>query len=94
MNITSHKTHTGEIITGKRLELAVLRVASEWLELGYAIRQEDAYASHVTEAKKDEILAQHVLSAKEFALGISFPSFTMWQRLNTELTGECVALLA
>ena len=93
MNITSHKTHTGEIITGERLKSAIKAVASDWRKLAYDIREEDAYASHVSEAEKDEIMAQHIKSADDFENGTSGPCFTLWQRLNTKLTGECVALL-
>ena len=51
------RTHTGELVTGPRLTAALASVASDWADMARAIRREDAYASHVTEADKDSYLA-------------------------------------
>lgn len=87
-----HRTHTGEIITGARLQAALDRVAQDWEELAHAIRKEDAYAPHVTDAQKEANLQGMLQSAAAIRTG-SNRSFTIWQRVNTVLTGECVALL-
>lgn len=89
----SFRTHTGEIVTGDRLASALNTVADDWAALGHAIRKEDAYASHVTEKTKDDILLRDLAFAETIRRGEA-TSFTVWQRINTTLTGECVALLS
>lgn len=87
------RTHTGEIISGERLQRAINKVADDWAELSRAIRREDCYAEHVTTAKKDEYLAEGLARAESIRAG-DIQSFTIWQRVNAELTGECVALFS
>lgn len=91
--MTEHRTHTGEIVTGPRLQAALAAVADDWTALAHAIRHEDAYASHVTEADKDRYLADDLELAERIRAG-NVARFTVWQRVNLALTGECVALLA
>lgn len=86
------RTHTGRVVTGDTLQAALNKVADDWVQLAHDIRREDAYASHVTEAEKDDALAQMVSRAAEIRAG-KVGSLTIWQRVNTELTGECVSLL-
>lgn len=93
MKITSFKTHTGEIVTGKRLESAIRAVAADWRNLAYNIRESECYASHVTEKEKDEILKNHLKCADDLEQGICVPSFTFSQMINEKLTSHCVALL-
>lgn len=85
-------THTGEIISGERLQDAINNVANDWANLAYAIRKKDAYAPHVTEQQKDNQLIKMLVIAEEIRQG-NINSFTIWQRVNNYLTGECVALL-
>lgn len=87
------RTHTGEMIEGDRLHAALRQVASDWRELGRAIREEDAYADHVTEAEKEAALREMLDRADDIEAG-NVRTFTAWQRVNTVLTGECVALLS
>lgn len=87
-----HITHTGERIEGERVRIARENVANDWIELAHAIRQCDAYADHVTEAEKDASLAAMLADAERIRSGEA-NGFTFWQRINTELTGECVPLL-
>ena len=87
------RTHTGEIVTGDKLQAALNAVADDWAALGRAIRAEDRYASHVTEETKDAALVKMLASAEAIRQG-DVKSFTIWQRVNAKLTGECVALLA
>ena len=89
----SFRTHTGEIVTGDRLTAALNTVADDWAATAHAIRKEDRYASHVTETAKDEYLADGLAFAEKIRRGET-TGFTTWQRINTALTGECVALLA
>jgi hypothetical protein len=86
------RTHTGEIVTGERLKNAFNKVADDFKNIAYAIRTEDAYASHVTEIQKEKHLEQMLKSAEMVRQG-NITSFSAWQDINTELTGECVALL-
>ena len=71
---------------------ACKKVASDWRDLAHAIRKDDAYASHVTEDRKEADLQAMLLDADTIESG-EVKSFTIWQRVNTELTGECVAFL-
>lgn len=89
----SFRTHTGEIVTGERLQAALNTVADDWACMAHAIRKEDAYADHVTEAQKETYLARDLEFAELIRNGQTY-GFTTWQRINTELTGQCVALLA
>lgn len=86
------RTHTGEIVEGARLQTALNAVADWYAENARAIRREDAYASHVTEERKAEALAQGLAFAEQVRRG-EHCGFSVWQRINTHLTGECVALL-
>lgn len=87
-----HVTHTGEIITGERVQLALNIVAQFWLDNAYAVRKQDQYASHVTTKQKDHNLSQGIKHSQAVKNGQDY-GFTTWQRLNNELTGECVAFL-
>jgi hypothetical protein len=88
------RTHKGEYVEGKRLQDALASVASDWRELAHAIYQDDAYASHVTQNEKDAIRAKHLAFADRIESGKESVGYTIWQRVNSKLTGECVALLA
>ena len=90
--IMEFRTHTGEIIKGERLKRALIAVGNDWEQSGYDIRKENAYASHVTDNVKEQNLQDHIRRAKEIKSGL-IGSFTVWQRVNEKLTGECVALL-
>lgn len=87
-----HVTHTGEIVTGQRLIDARNKVADDWKQNAYAVREDDDYAQHITEQQKDFFLFQSLQLAEEIRWG-NESSFTVWQRINTELTGECIAFL-
>lgn len=86
-------THTGQRIKGDRLRDALNTVANDWARMTHAIRVQDDYASHVTEKHKDNNLANGLALAEEIRGG-AIDSFTIWQRVNTVLTGECVAFLS
>jgi len=85
-------THTGEQVSGERLNNALNKVADDWAKLGADIRKENAYAPHVTEKQKEDNLSRMIETSNLIRLG-NIDSFTIWQRVNTALTGECVALL-
>lgn len=86
------RTHTGEIVTGERLTAALEAVAQDWIDLAYAVREEDAYASHINQKAKDYFLAEDLKFAE--SIKTEGPkSFTIWQRVNEKLTGECIAFL-
>jgi hypothetical protein len=87
------RAHTGELVTGQRLADAIEAVATDWENLARAIRKEDAYASHVAEQTKEENMLAMIEAANNLRADGPGMSFTFWQRINTRLTGECVALL-
>lgn len=68
-------------------------VAKDWAEMVQSVRKEDPFASHVTEAEKDDFLAEGLSFAKSIAKGWHDNNFTIWQRLIEILTGKCPALL-
>lgn len=87
------RTHTGELVTGDRLQAAFDTVANDWANLARAIRAEDHYAPHVSEETKEANLSRGLAEAERVRAG-KIENFTIWQRVNTVLTGECIALLA
>jgi hypothetical protein len=85
-------THTGEVVTGERLSIALAAVADDKIALAYAIKEENAYAAHVTEEQKE----QNLINSLQWAEGIrngQVRSFHCWQNINTKLTGECIGFL-
>ena len=88
------RTHTGEIVSGEKLLIALNTVADDMAKLAKAIRIENAYASHVTENTKEKCLLDYIAYAEEIRKGENLNNFTIWQRINTVITGECVALLS
>ena len=86
------RTHTGEIIEGERLQIALNAVADDWRDIALRIHESGDYASHVTQERKDANLERDLAFAEEIRNGGRF-GFTIWQRVNTKLTGECVGFL-
>lgn len=86
------RTHTGEQVQGDRLQAALNTVADWYTDNAYGIREEDLYASHVTEVQKDDYLARGLEHAEDVRAG-EVTSFAVWQRVNEVLTGECVGFL-
>lgn len=91
--VSTFRTHTGELIDGERLQSALREVADDWRHLAHAIRSADEYAPHVTEAQKDGVLHDALQCADEIERG-AVRSFTIWQRVNTKLTGVCAPLFS
>ncbi len=87
------KTHTGEIVTHERFMEACKCVAADMRENAHAIFEEDAYAAHITPGQKQEFLAKSLANADEVEAG-KVDNFTIWQRVNQAITGQCVALLS
>jgi len=87
-------THTGEQVSGKRLSDALNKVADDWAKIQRGIRKEDKYADHVSEKTKEENLTKGLERAEEIRNGKNIDNFTIWQRINTELTGESVPLFS
>lgn len=85
------RTHLGEIIPEETLKAALKKVAADVRESARIARTEK-YASHVTEEKKDEIMQKKLDLADEIEAG-TVRGFWLWQRVNTIVTGECVAFL-
>ena len=87
-----HRTHTGEIVTGERLQKALDTVADWYAANARAVIAEDPFAPHVTAERKAAYLAERLDHAEEVRAGRALDGST-WQRVNEELTGECIALL-
>ena len=83
----------GVIHKCENMQEVLSKVANDWEQLGYDIKKQNLYASHVTEETKQKDLQKHIDTANEIRNGV-INSFTIWQRVNTELTGNCVALLS
>jgi hypothetical protein len=77
----------------EQIQAARETVAGDWAENARAIRQEDPYASHVTEAEKDMMLDRGLIYAEGIRAGQHDACFTIAQRLWEVLTGDCIALL-
>lgn len=76
----------------ENMQEVLSKVANDWEQLGYDIKKQNLYANHVTEEIKEKDLQRHIDTANEIRNGV-INSFTIWQKVNTELTGNCVALL-
>ena len=87
------KTHKDETVTGEALQKARNTVADFWRDNAIAIRKEDLYAKHVSEETKEKRLQDQLAQAERIRAGTEPMGFWLWQRLNTELTGECIAFL-
>ena len=88
------KTHKGELVSDTMLTEARRAVAEDWRTMAYDILKEDAYASHITEVEKLQFYQDELRYADEIERGEHDSNFTIWQRLNTYITGECIALLS
>lgn len=67
-------------------------VADNAIKSAHEIRKGD-YASHVTEDKKEEILQEDLKQAELIRSGKLDHNFTIWQRMQYVLTGECIPFL-
>lgn len=90
MKIDGFKDHTGTTHKGESLNAALHAVAEELRAMYYAIKEEDLYADHVTEAYKAQALKDGLDHVAHVESGI-IETFTDCQRLNTKLTGKCIA---
>lgn len=88
------KTHKGELVSDTMLTEARRAVAEDWRTMAYDIRVENAYASHITEEQKIQFYQDELRYADEIERGEHDSNFTIWQRLNTYITGECIAFLS
>ena len=91
--IMQFKTSNGRIVEGDELQRALDAVANDWCDMTKAVYKEDKYASHVTKSKKIELLNKGLDFAESIRQGNVCYGFTIWQRVNTYLTGDFVALL-
>lgn len=92
----SFRTHNGEILLpdDSRLVEACEKVAKWHEQNAIAVRKENHYGSHVTENQKDQFLAERLEWAEKIRQRLNLNNFSVWQRVNAELTGECIAFLS
>lgn len=91
------RTHTDETLTrdNPRLIAACEKVALDMEELAIRVREENAFGSHVTEQQKDDYIKRFYTDiAIEVRNMENLHNFSVWQRVNTELTGECIGFLS
>jgi aminoglycoside phosphotransferase family enzyme len=94
MNINTFIDHNGNNYTmnDEKYTDALKNVANFHRKNAKSIYINNKYASHVTNEKKKENLNNSLKYADDIENGIAKYSFTLWQQINTELTGECIAL--
>lgn len=85
--------HHGQVHTGPELRQAIRCVCQWYIQNAHAIRNSDDYAHHVTDDQKDARLSATLGRMAAIERGERLPSVAFLQRLDTHLTGECVALL-
>ena len=91
----SFLTSNNEVITGPRLAAACEAVATQMEASAIKVREEDAFASHVTQSGKDDYIDRfYTQVAAKIRNMENLHNFSVWQRVNMELTGDCVAFLA
>lgn len=83
----------GRVWRGKKLIAALSKLADHYVRQAHDIREENAYADHVTEAVKIKALQDRLENAEKVRAGTARFTLTDAQLLNLILTGECVALL-
>ena len=93
MIFAQFRTSLNEIVTGEKLQAALDVVADDWESLAYRIRESDDYASHVTNEQKDANLTTRIAQAESIRRGQNLHQFWIWQRINAQLTGQCVSFL-
>jgi hypothetical protein len=86
-------THDNKTVTGEPLRKARATVANWYRENARAVKKENLYAAHVTEKKKEQLMTDQLALADRIESGEQPVVFWLWQRLNTELTGECISFL-
>jgi hypothetical protein len=89
------RTHTGEIVTGDRLNEArkyaagfERRSCRQWLT------NPDYGADHVTTSQHGKYAARKMLEVLRIERGECDHNFTIWQRMDYFLTGESVPFLS
>ena len=93
-NYNQFRTSTGQIISGEALQQACNQLAVWYDNQAVLVRQEDCFDSHVTQAAKDDYIKRYYTdTAQAVRERSNLANFTIWQKLNTILTGECVAFL-
>lgn len=80
------------LMKGAVVRDAFQKVSDDAIELAKEIRYCGDYPDHVSEEEKDATLEASIRRAAEIRAGV-IDNFTVWQRVNDILTGECVAFL-
>lgn len=87
------KTHTGKVVTGQHLIDACKQVADDMRISAKKVKEENKFASHVTEKKKEEYIHKFWYSVADRIERGYIKTFSDWQSVNQVLTGECIGLL-
>lgn len=90
------RTSEGKVLDWNNWKLVKARkkVANDYRQIAHAIHDGDSYAEHITQEMKDGFLAERLEAADRVEHGTEQMTFALWQRLNAEITGECVPLFA
>jgi hypothetical protein len=92
----SFQTSAGEVLlhNDPRLIEVCERVATWYEKQADLVRAQNSFAKHVTESQKGDYINKHYLQwAEKIRQRENLNNFSVWQRVNAELTGECVAFL-
>lgn len=64
-----------------------------WCCMENALNDDNYFASHITWSEKQKYARRERRWAMEVEAGLRDHNFSVWQRMNYYLTGECIALL-
>ena len=88
------KTHNGKKIIGQQLINARTHAAKGNDNYAKAIMTNKmSFPPHVTREKQIEIADHQLAYAKEIRAGKHDSNFTIWQRMDTFITGKCIGFL-
>jgi hypothetical protein len=89
-------THDDQVIKNQRLLKAAYKtVAAELEASANRMRSENLYAPHVVDDEKDKILTRRIEESaliRSGELEADGSQMWLWQLVNKEFTGKCVAL--
>lgn len=93
MTDVQFRDSNGRSVTSAELQVALDHVAEDWLLMGFNVYMMDEYPAHVSESAKQARYEKGKEVSERIRDGRELNNFTIRQRVNTYLTGDCVALL-
>lgn len=93
MTDVQFKDSNGRSVPSAELQNALNRVAEDWLLMGFNVYMMDQYPAHVSESAKYARYEKNKEVSERIRNGLELNNFTIRQRVDTYLTGNCAALL-